>query len=115
MFRHHSEAVFFFPKTAEGRNYTCHHIRFLEIKLLRRSFRAKKLCAGARRADCTAGEAKAAMRKLAAFAAGRNQRGGPGGASIPSECPGVFSMLSKPLSLTLLRAASCKTEASTPP
>jgi len=55
------------------------------------------------------------MRKLAAFAAGRNQRGGPGGASIPSECPGVFSMLSKPLSLTLLRAASCKTEASTPP
>jgi|GEM_PF-2860204 len=52
------------------------------------------------------GRAKAAMRKLAAFAAGRDQRGGPGGASIPTECPGVFSMLSNPLSLALLRAAS---------
>jgi len=52
------------------------------------------------------------MRKLAAFAAGRNQRGGPGGASIPAECPGVFSMLSNPLSLTLPCAASVLREIS---
>gem|GEM_PF-1582416 len=79
-----------------------------------RAFDAKRIkkkterCAGARRADCAAGEAEAAMRKLAAFAAGCNQRGGPGGASIPSECPVRTSLRSVRKSrCSLRRLPSC--------
>jgi len=71
---------------------------------------------GERRADCTAGSANEVSVAASAAAPpdppaaevldGGDQlpaMGGPGGASIPAECPAVFSILSNPESLRSMR------------